>query len=155
VEARRAGDTVAYLSTSDGADSLNFGFNTLSSFTFNRTKVMKITNTSNAPVTYTFAAHFTGPAHGATVTFTPSSVTVKARTPRSVSVRMRILSASLPALPNAEASDFGSLVSIRGLVTATPTVPGPGIYPLVMGFSMTPKALSNVTAPTHVSGSHG
>ena len=72
VRADRAANTVAYASTSDGADSLNFGVNTMSSASFSKSKVMRITNTSNASVTYTLSAQFIGPAYGATVTFTPS-----------------------------------------------------------------------------------
>lgn len=150
VAAERAAATVALITTTDGRHNLSFGFNALTT-SYLKTKTFKISNTSASPITYTFTTEFHGPTLGATVTMTPSSVTVRGKSSKTITVKMKLDKAQIPALPGALESAEEHLVAIDGFVVATPTVPSATVFPLRIAFSMLPKGLSNVTAPTRVS----
>jgi hypothetical protein len=59
---------------------------------------------------------------------------------------LSLTQAQVAALPQAETSNFGALVTIRGAVVATPTTSGPGVYSLRVPFLVAPRATSSVTS---------
>jgi subtilisin family serine protease len=145
ISARRAVDTVGLITTIDGRHNLSFGFQALSG-TFDRTRRFRITNTSNAPITYSLSLSFVGDRLGTGAAVTPSSVTVPARSSRTVGVRLRIDRTAVGGLPSSSAGDAGTLTTVQGVVVATPSTAGPGVYPLRIAFLLVPKGLSNVTS---------
>jgi hypothetical protein len=70
---------------------------------------------------------------------------VPAHDSRTVNATLALSPAAVAALPGAETSIFGALVTIKGNVTATPQSTGTGIYPIHVPFLVAPRGLSNVT----------
>lgn len=82
------------------------------------------------------------------MTLSAPNVTVPAHDSRTVNATLALTAAGVAALPGAETSNFGALVTVRGNVTATPQSTGTGIYPLHIPFLVAPRGLSNVTVGT-------
>lgn len=143
VQVQKAASSVAMAWTLDGTDTLSFGYDPANA-AFVDTKQLTITNSGTRALTYTFS--WTSPTLGAQLTASPSSVTVPAGSSRPVNVKLTLSAAAVAALPAAETSNFGSLVTIRGAFTATPTTSGTGIYPLRVPFLAVPRGLSDVMA---------
>ena len=145
VQAQRAVDTKGLILAGKGQSTLSFGAKQIRR-AYGETIPMKIANTGADPITYTLAGAFVGPARGAAITATPSTVTVPPNGTAVVNVTLSLNEAAVAALPPADASNFGRLVSIAGAVVATPTSSGPGIYSLRVPFLLAPRGLSKVTA---------
>lgn len=145
VQARRAVDTVAFATTSNALGNLSYGYEPLDG-AYSETVQLTLHNTGTAETTFGLAAEFVGPDRGFTLTPSPSSVAVAAGATATVDVTLALDAAGVAALPPAEASNFGALVSVRGVVVATPETAGPGLYPLRVPFLVAPRGLSNVTA---------
>jgi len=145
VDARKAVDTVAYATTGPGTSSLSFGYEPLNG-AYSETLPVTIHNPNGSEITYDLAAAFVGSAAGATAGVSPSSVSVPGGGSASFDVTLSLSPAAVAALPTASASIFGSLLNVRGAVTATPTSAGPGVYPLRVPFVLVPRGLSNVAA---------
>lgn len=149
VQPRRATVTKAYAWTSSGLNSLTFGKNQLNG-AYRETRTYKITNTSSASVSYDMSSSFSSATLGAGITITPKLLTVPAGATRTVSVRIRLTRAEVAALPAAAKSDDGKLVSVRGLVLATPRRPRAGITTLRTAFLSVPVPLSDLGSSTTV-----
>ena len=65
-----------------------------------------------------------------------------------VKVTASMSAASVAALPGMSTSTigWGGVLTTRGLVLATPTTSGPGIYQLRVPWLLAPRGLSNVVA---------
>jgi minor extracellular serine protease Vpr len=144
VQVQRAIDTKGDILAGNGQSTLSYGAEQLAS-AYSETLPMTIENTSGAPITYSMAGSFNGNSLGAVIAASPSSVTVPANSNRTVQVTLSLTAAQVAALPSAETSNFGALVTIRGAVVATPSAAGPGIYSLRVPFLVAPRGLSNVT----------
>ena len=149
VQAQRAVSTVGLATTADHLDSLAFGYAPLSAG-WTQAQTFTLSNTGGAPITYTLAATFQGNGLGATSLVSPSQVTVAAGGSANVTVTLSLTAAAVAALPPADifasGAGPGGLFTARGVVVATPTAGGTGIYPLRVPFLAVPRGLSSVTA---------
>jgi subtilisin family serine protease len=145
VAARRAVDTVTLATTGGGTASLSFGYEPEDG-SYSETKRITLSNTSRSSITYNLSNTFNGDALGATISISPSSVRVPARGSRTVDVKLRISKANVAALPSMAAIPTGSVLTIRGVIIATPTVAGTGRYALRVPFLVSPRGLSDVEA---------
>ncbi len=144
VQADRAVATLGLTSTANGRNSLSYGYDQLTA-AHSEMQSFTIHNTGASPRTYNLAATFVGNARGTDFTFSPSSVTVPAGGTMSVDATVALTAAEVAALPPAVASNFGSLAhAVRGVVVATPTTTGTGVFPLRVPFMWVPRGLSNV-----------
>jgi minor extracellular serine protease Vpr len=144
VQAQRAVDTSGLALAGNGQSTLSFGYQPAATGSLTKTLTETLVNTGTSAVTYDLTASFNGSARGATVTPSPASVTVGPGESKDVQVTLHI--ASVAALPAAEASNFGSIVTARGAVVATPRATGAGLYPLRVPFLVVPRGTSDVTA---------
>jgi subtilisin family serine protease len=156
VQAQLATTTAALAFTNDHLDSLAFGYKSLNG-SFSSTKSFTIENKGFSPISYKLSASFIGSASGAKVKVSPSSITVFGHQSRSVSVTLSMKSSAVKALPAADTFTGvgpGAVLSVEGVVSATPTTSGTGIYPLHVPFLVVPRGDSAVVtgqaAPYHV-----
>jgi minor extracellular serine protease Vpr len=147
VQAQRATATAAVALTRDGLDTLSFDYRALDS-SFRATKSFTIKNESNRAITYKVGAAFVGDAAGASVVVSPSRVTVSPHQSGDVSVTLSMSASAVAALPPADTFAGvgpGGLITVEGLVTATPTASGSGVFPLHVPFLFVPRGTSDVT----------
>lgn len=145
VQADRAVSTVSYATTAGGTDTLSFGYHALDA-AYEQTLPITLHNTSASDLTYNLSAATNGSQLGTDVAFTPAAITVPANGSASVDVTLSLSAAEVAALPGAETSIFGSIVTVRGAVVATPTTAGTGIYPLRVPYVLVPRGTSEITA---------
>ncbi len=145
VQVQRAIDTQADILAGDGQSTLSYGAEQIGS-AYSETLPMTIENTGSSPLTYDITSQFNGNPLGASITASPSSVTVPAGGTATVQVTLALSAAQVAALPSADTSNFGAIVTIRGTVLATPTTTGPGIYQLRVPFLVAPRGTSDVEA---------
>ncbi len=143
VQPRRAIDTKVLATTEGGLGSLSFGYQPIKN-DFKETKTIQLTNTGSAAVTYDLAASPFGDSLGADISIRPSSATVEPGRTEKVKVTMTLSRDAVAALPPAEASDGGDLVSVKGAVVATPRSAGAGVYSLRVPYLLVPRGLSDV-----------
>jgi minor extracellular serine protease Vpr len=145
VQARRAVDTVAYVTTStDGSDTLSFGYQAFSAASA-PTLPITIHNTSAAAITYNLTVAAVG-SLGSVGSVSPASLTVAGNSAATTNVTLTFSAGAVAGLPGAEASNFGGLQTARGAVVANPTTSGTGIYALRVPYILAPRGLSNITA---------
>jgi subtilisin family serine protease len=151
VQAQRATATAAVALTRDGLDTLSFGYRALDG-PYRATQSFTIENESNRAVTYKLAAAFAGDPAGASVAVSPARVSVAAHQSSDVSVTLSMPASAVAALPPADTFAGvgpGGLLTVGGVVTATPATPGTsgiGVYPLHVPFLLVPRGTSDVTA---------
>ena len=146
VSAKAAVTTVALAQTADKRDSLAFGYEQLE-HGWSETKNFKITNTSGHTIRYDIAAAFTGNSLGVVANVWPQHVNVPGHSSAEVHVRLSLSAAAVAALPEADTfagAGPGGLFTARGIVTATPSTVGTGIYPLRVPFLAVPRGLSDI-----------
>ncbi|MFN8631768.1 MAG: S8 family serine peptidase [Chloroflexota bacterium] len=152
IQADRAVNTKVVATTSDKTASLNFGYEQADGG-YVEFKTITISNSSNKAVTYKLAAS------SDLVSIWPSTVRVRAHDSERVVVRASLTRAQVAALPTADkflTGDFAGLVSLDGVITATPTKSADGVYSLRVPYLLVPRGLSDVSAdlgkPTGFSG---
>jgi minor extracellular serine protease Vpr len=143
VQARRATDTLAYLSTADGRNNITFGFRQIGE-SFEGSRSFTINNASGQPLTYDLSTALSSPSLGENIGISPSTVRVPAGASRNVQVNLRLNRAAVRALPGATAPAPGQITSLGGAIVATPRVTAAGIYSLRILFNFVPQGLSNV-----------
>jgi subtilisin family serine protease len=145
VQVQKAIDSKVVAFTANGADTLSFGYEPLTG-AYNETLQLSFRNTGSSEVTYNLSA--SGAAGGLGISLSPSSVTVGANSTVSVGVTASMSAAAVAALPGMSTSTigWGGVLTIRGLVVATPTTSDPGIYTLRVPWLLAPRGVSNVTA---------
>ncbi|HEU4671335.1 MAG TPA: S8 family serine peptidase, partial [Candidatus Limnocylindrales bacterium] len=152
VQVQRAIDTKADILAGNGQSTLSYGAEQLGS-AYSESLPMTIENTGSSALTYQITSQFNGSALGAAISASPSSVTVPAGGTRTVQVTLSLSAAQVAALPAAETSTFGTIVTIRGVVLATPASTGAGVYQLRVPFLVAPRGISDVDA-SKASGTH-
>ena len=149
VDAAKAVATVALATTSDKLDSLAFGYDQLTGG-WQETRAFTITNTSHGAIRYDVAAAFNGDSLGVVASVWPNHVRVPGGGQVKVWVTLSLSAAAVAALPEADVfangAGPGGLFTAKGIVTATPSTVGTGIYPLRVPFVSVPRGLSNVRA---------
>jgi minor extracellular serine protease Vpr len=145
VQVQKAIDSKVVAFTANGADTLSFGYEPLTG-AYNETLQLSFRNTGSSEVTYNLSA--SGAAGGLGISLSPSSVTVGANSTVSVGVTASMSAAAVAALPGMSTSTigWGGVLTIRGLVVATPTTSDSGIYTLRVPWLLAPRGVSNVTA---------
>jgi minor extracellular serine protease Vpr len=129
--------------------SLSYGYEPLGG-AYSETLTLTFANGGASDVTYNLASAFNGNALGADLTFSAASVVVPAGGQASVDVTLALTAAEVAALPAALQAP-GTITTVRGVVTATPSAAADGVYPLRVPFLLSPRGLSNITvagAPT-------
>ncbi|MDO8389820.1 MAG: S8 family serine peptidase [Actinomycetota bacterium] len=156
IHAPSAVDTVATVTTSDGLNSLAFEFVELSG-AYEGSRTFTLVNHSAGAITYDMAAAVDDLGLGAAlaITFDSNSVTVPAATvsgPGTAEVTVTIAISDPTNLPSVQTELEGVLSSINGLVSATPTTVGPGVFTLSVPLLLVPYGASSVhaAAPTSI-----
>jgi subtilisin family serine protease len=147
VQAQRATATAAVALTRDGLDTLSFDYRALDT-SFRATRSFTIKNESNHAITYKLAASFAGDPAGAAVSVFPTRVTVAPHQSSDVSVTLSMPASAVAALPPADTFAGvgpGGLLTVEGVVTATPTASGSGVFPLHVPFLFVPRGTSDVS----------
>ena len=128
VQAQNAVNSTVVASTTDGLDSIAFGY-VQGSGDYNATKSFTLTNYGSADATYNLTVATNGTQRGESVTVSPSTVTVAAGTTQTVTVSLSITAATFAALPTDDilATNAGGFISgpgvvltVRGNIVATP-----------------------------------
>jgi hypothetical protein len=145
VQIQKAIDSQVVATTGGGTASLSYGYQPLGG-AYSQQLGIRLANTGTTPVTYNLSA--TGLSLGLGLAFSPSTVTVPARGNADVKVTASMSAASVAALPGMSTFTigWGAVLSARGLVLATPTTSGAGIYTLRVPWLVVPRGLSNVAA---------
>ena len=149
VQAQRAVNSSVLATTANQLDSLAFGY-VPASGAYADSKVFTLTNTGGSAALYHLSVAGVGNQQGTSVTITsPTDVTVPANGTVTVQVNLSISAAAVAALPSADTSNFGSIVTARGDIVATPDASAPSsAQPLAVPYMVVPRGLSNVTAGT-------
>jgi subtilisin family serine protease len=145
VQVQKAVDSKVVATTIGGTGTLSFGYEPLTG-AYTETLKVTLTNTSDSAVSYNLSA--TGTSLGLAIGFSPSSVSVPANSSVTVDVNASMSAAAVAALPGMSTFTigWGGVLTARGLVLATPTTTGAGIYQLRVPWLLAPRGLSNVTA---------
>ena len=147
-QAQRATTTSAMAVTRDHLDSLAFGYQSLTGG-YSDTEPFVLVNKSARSITYNLATGFIGGASGAKVKVSPSKITVPAHQYREVDVTLSLSTSAVKALPTVDTFNGlgpGAALTVEGVVTATPTASGAGIYALRVPFLLAPRGDSGVAA---------
>ena len=139
--ADRAVDTVGLATTGPGEASLSYGYEPLGA-PYTETKSITLWNTGTQAITYDLAAS------SALVTLSDDSVTVPAGGSVEVEATAALSASQVAGLPTVDVflgAPWGGVNSMRGVVTATPTSSGDGIYELRVPYILVPRGLSNVS----------
>lgn len=145
IHAPSAVDTVATITTTDGLNSLAYEFVELSG-AYEASRTFTISNHSASDITYDLDADVDDLGLGAafSLTFDSNTVTVPAAGTAEVTVTIEI---SDPAnLPSVQTELEAVISTIDGLVSATPTTAGPGVFTLQLPLLLVPYGVSNVNA---------
>ena len=156
IDARKAIDTYAFVTTLAGQSSLSFGY-APSEAGIDITRVATFWNTGPTPITYNLTRALNGNSYGASVTVSPATLTVPAQGANgaghaTASVRIRLTAAQVRALPGAGATSFdpAAIVTVKGALVATPSTSAARRYQLRVPFLMVPRGLSDI-APSQKS----
>jgi hypothetical protein len=149
VQAQRATTTNVLATTTDGLNSLAFGF-VAGSGDYTATKSFQLTNTGSQPATYQLGVEKNGDQRGAAVTVSPSSVSVAPGTTTTVDVKLTISKSAFTALPSDDTNAVGpgQVTSVGGVITATPQNAAPGQLSLRTEYLVVPRGLSDVRPGT-------
>ena len=149
VQAQLATTTAAIAVTRDKLDTLSFD-NVALGGPYWAVRSFTIENKSSGSITYRLSAAFIGSSAGAKVSVSPAKVTVPGHQSRDVTARLSISATAVKALPFADTFSGlgvpGAVLTVEGVVTATPTASRPGVYPLHVPFLIVPRGLSKVVA---------
>lgn len=146
VQAQLATTTAAIALTRNKLDTLSFD-NVALGGSYSATRSFTIENKSSSSITYKLSAAFIGSPAGAHVSVSPSKITVPAHQSRDVATRLTLSASAVAALPPADTFAGvgpGAVLSVEGVVNATPTTARAGVYPLHVPFLVVPRGVSNV-----------
>jgi subtilisin family serine protease len=151
VQAQRAVDTSVLATTTDGLNSLAFGY-VPGTGDYTDSKSFTLTNTGSSAATYSLSVAANGSQAGATVGIAgPTTVTVPAGGTTTVTVGLSIPASAFAALPSDSAFVLGpgGVLTVRGAIVATPAAgSAPDVQPLRVAYLIAPRGLSDVTAAT-------
>ena len=129
VQAQKAVNSSVVASTTDGLDSIAFGY-VQGTGDYNASKAFTLTNYGSTSATYLLSVATNGTQRGESVTVSPSSVTVAAGATQTVNVSLSITSDTFAALPTDDIlatnalgqfiSGPGVVLTVRGNIVATP-----------------------------------
>ena len=146
-QAQLATTTAAIALTRDKLDTLSFDYVALNG-SYSAVRDFVIENKSSSTITYKLSAAFVGSSAGAQASVFPAWVSVPAHQSREVLARLTMSASAVKALPFADTFAGvgpGAVLSVKGVVTATPISAGAGVYTLHVPFLVVPRGTSNVT----------
>ena len=150
VQPLRAAAAKTYSYTTSRLNSLRFGMNQLTG-AHTETQSFRIANrTKSTSVTYDLATKLSSNGYGADISISPRSVKLKAGETRTISVRITLSRADVARLPGASANEDGRLVSLNGLIVATPRKANVATPALRTSFLFVPVPLSHIRASASV-----
>jgi minor extracellular serine protease Vpr len=149
VQAQKAVNSSVLAMTADELDAIAFGA-VPGGGAVSAAKAFTLTNTGSSSATYSLAVTPDGSQGGALVGVSPQSVTVPAGQSATVGVSLSIPAAAFAALPSDDTFTVGpgAVISVRGVITATPTSGGSDDQTLRVPYMIVPRGLSNVVAGT-------
>jgi subtilisin family serine protease len=144
VQAQAAVDATVLATTGDGLDALAFGY-VPGSGDYSDQKTITLTNGGDTAQSFDITVSANSGQLGASVTATPSSVSVPAHGTASVHVALSIPATAFAALPSDDtfAVGPGALLNLRGVVVATPAGGGTALR---VPYLVAPRGLSDVRA---------
>jgi minor extracellular serine protease Vpr len=148
VQAQRAVDSSVVASTSDGLDSIAFGY-VPGGADYLAHKTFALTNYGASPASYNLSVAANGSQAGSSVTVSPGSVTLAAGATTEVQATLSISAAAFAALPSDDTFSIGAggVLSVRGDIVATPAAGDDASdQTLRLPYIVVPRGLSNVTA---------
>lgn len=154
VQPGKAVDTSIIATTGPGTSSISFGAPAIGS-PYSATAPITFWNTGASAVTLNLSSSNQA-LLGGSLSISKASVTVPAGGSATVNVKLTYSAAAVAALPAAEASQCNpagtcGLASGRGLVLATPSASGVGLYQLRIPWLVAPRGTSSIKAtPTKV-----
>jgi subtilisin family serine protease len=172
LDAKKAINTSSWAESADeqGSSSITFGYQPITlraggSTALSVSRGIRLSNSSSHAITYRLSNDANGGMMGASLSF-PSSVTVPAKSSRTIYATITMSNAAAAALPSmapgdvpvvatsAEGSLYTPLVDIAGAIVATPTANGTGMYPIRVPWILVPRGTSDVRAyrPTTFTG---
>ncbi len=143
VDARAAVSATGYAATSNGRNSISFGFRQVTAGSF-ASRSYRIHNTGKTAVTYDLITDFSGDDLDIDIQVFPASVTVPAGSSRPVFVTMYISAEVAAALPAAGAAPAGQVTSVYGAIVASPRDATPGVHTLRTAFNVVPQGTSDI-----------
>src|SRR4029453_1420658 len=148
VQAQKAVNSSVLATTADQLDSIAFGY-VPGSGDYTDHKSITLTNTGSVDATYSLSVA-TQSVQGASVTVSPSSVTVPHGQSMTVQVTLSISASAFAALPSADPfpPGPGAINTVRGDIVATPTAGDASAQTLAVPYLVVPRGLSNVVAGT-------
>lgn len=146
VNAHRAVETTVLARAPRDGGNLSFGFRQISGHYDQGQLPLTIENTGASPVIYHLSASFIGDSLGAKVEIWPNTLWIGPGKSAKATVALSFDTRAIAALPAAHTSIWGALTTVRGVVTATPRQPSPGVVPLRVAFVSVPTATSDITA---------
>ncbi len=144
VSAPAAVDATTFFSTRNGSNHLAFGFQELKG-NYADSRTITLNNTSRKAVTYDLATQLD--SLGLTrfsATVSPSTVTVPARSNRTITVTLKIRDAQ--NLPDVSADTGGDQAAVSGVLVATPRGTTAGVHTLRAPLALVPYGLSDIRA---------
>jgi minor extracellular serine protease Vpr len=154
VQPGKAVDTQIIATTGPGTSSISYGAPAIGS-PYSATVPITFWNSGSSAVTLNLSSSNQA-LLGGTLSIAKSSVTVPAGGSATVNVKLTYSAAAVAALPAAEASQCNpggtcALATARGLVLATPSTSGTGLYQLRIPWLVAPRGTSDIKAtPTKV-----
>ena len=153
IDVSEAAVAVTGATTTDHNESLSFGYQQPNE-PFSETKSFTIWNDSGSVVHYDLNSSFVGSDRGATIDISPDSVDVPAHGSVTVDVQLTLDELALAGLPDssqfsATGAGPGDLTSIAGVILASPSGGGTGVFPLRIPFLLVPRGTSDLTAQPH------
>jgi subtilisin family serine protease len=154
VQPAKAVDTKIIATTGPGTSSISFGDPAAGS-PYSATEAITFWNNGGSAVTLNLSTSNQA-LLGGSLSLAKSSVSVPAGGSATVNVKLTYSAAAVAALPAAEASQCNpggtcALATARGLVLATPTTSGTGLYQLRIPWLVAPRGTSSIKAtPTKV-----
>lgn len=146
VQAQKAVDSTVLAQTADGLNSIAFGL-VPGTAAYTASKAVTLSNTGSAAASYNVAVQAVGGQLGASVTASPSSVSVPAGGTATVTVSVAISSSAFAAMPTVDTfgpAGPGGVLTSRGDVVLTPSS-GSHVQTLTVPYLVAPRGLSNLS----------
>jgi len=151
VQAQKAVNSSVLARTTDSLDAIKFGY-VPGSRDYSARKTFTLTNSGTSSATYNLSVVRNNGASGSVITLSPSSVSVASGATATVQVSLSMSAAAFAALPTDDTFSpgpgLGNVVTVRGVIVATPVPGHASQQTLRLPFMLVPRGLSNVVAGT-------
>ncbi len=156
VQAERAVKSTVLATTTDQLDAIKFGY-VPGSGGYSASKAFTLTNYGAAAATYKLSVAANNNSQGASISVSPSLVSVPAGGTLTVQVSLSMSAAAFSALPSDDTFSIGpgGVLTVRGDIVGKPIAGSPADQrPISLPYMLVPRGLSNVTAGTPSTWTH-